>query len=254
MQRNLFILIITLLTPFLALAQQTAGVVHYEQVIDLKIDLPEEASPYAHLFPDSQTDHFVLRFTPEAAHYTMEEGAQAPEPIESEDGNVSIRIKVVRSGDHTAVFTDLADGSMVEQRDIFGRPFRIRHELDAGAWKLTNEQKVILGYTCMKAVTGPDTLQTIAWFTPQIPVATGPGTYGQLPGLILQVSAGEMTITAKEITMELDDPTLITAPDKGRWVTEEEFEVIREEKMDEMNQQNSAHRTSGNLQRIRIGG
>ncbi len=126
---------------------------------------------------------------------------------------------------------------MVEQRSIFGRPFRIEHELNGGDWKLTNEQKDILGYGCMKAVSGPDTLQTMAWFTPQIPVAVGPGPYGQLPGMILEITQDNITITATEVLTELDDASLITAPSKGKKVTEEEFDAIQEEKMKEMNLQ-----------------
>ena len=33
-----------------------------------------------------------------------------------------------------------------------------------------------------------------AWFTPEIPVSTGPAMYGGLPGLILEISDGNRTM------------------------------------------------------------
>ena len=90
----------------------------------------------------------------------------------------------------------------------------------------------------MKAVTGPDTLQTIAWFTPQIPAPLGPATYGQLPGLILELERDNITITATEVLPEIDQPELMKAPTKGKKVTEEEFDRIQEEKLKEMDLQN----------------
>lgn len=218
-------------------AQLTTGMVHYEETIQFDIELDGEASQYAHLIPSSQTNQFVLRFTPQMAHYAVSAEA-APPPPPQQEGEVTFQVKIVRSGDNSAVYTDLTTNKMVEQRSIFGRPFRIEHELDGGAWKLQpTEQKEILGYPCLKATTGPDTLQTTAWFTPQIPVATGPGIYSQLPGLILEVSWDNITITATEVLTELDDASLITPPTKGKKVTEEAFEAIQEMKMQEMNLQ-----------------
>lgn len=231
-----FILSVLLIFPCLVYAQISSGTVHYEEVIQLNIELDEETSQFAHLMPTSQTNPFVLRFTPKEAHYTADEKPAPPAPPEG-DGGVNIQIKVMRSSDNSIVYTNLEDNTMTEQRNIFGRPFLIERQLDGGEWKLGSEQREILGYTCMKAITGPDSLQTIAWFTPQIPVATGPGSYGQLPGLVLEVEQDNITIRATEILADVDDPEAIKPPTKGKKVTEEEFERIREERMKEMNLQ-----------------
>lgn len=218
------------------MAQTTTGMVYYEETIELNIETDEETSQFAHLLPSSQTNHFVLRYTPEHAHYTVDE-QPAPPPAPQAEGEPMVQIKIMRSNDNSAVYTDLQEKSMVEQRSIFGRPFRIEHELDGGDWKLTNEQRTILGYTCMKAITGPDSLQTVAWFTPQISAPVGPGRYGQLPGLILELEQDNITVKATEIVAEIEQPELMVPPTKGKKVTEEEFEQIQEEKMKEMNLQ-----------------
>lgn len=238
---NVFSSLVILLFASGLFAQATTGMVYYEETIQLNIETDEETSQYAHLLPSSQTNHFVLRYTPEHAHYTVDDKPAPPPPPQAE-GEATFQIKIMRSNDNSAVYTNLAEQQMVEQRNIFGRPFRIEHELDGGEWKLTNEQRTILGYTCMKAVTGPDTLQTIAWFTPQIPVATGPATYGQLPGVVLEVERDNITIKATEVVAEIEQPELMVPPTKGKKVTEEEFDRIQEEKMKEMNLGNGGRR------------
>ncbi len=233
---KLFSSLLALLFSLTLLAQTTTGMVYYEETIEINIETDEETSQFAHLLPSSQTNHFILRFTPEHAHYSVDE-KPAPPPAPQAEGEPVIQIKFMRSNDNSAVYTDLAENTMVEQRNIFGRPFRIQHELDGGDWKLTNEQRTILGYTCMKAITGPDTLQTVAWFTPQIPAAVGPATYGQLPGLILELERDNITLKATEVLAEIDQPELMQAPTKGKKVTEEEFDRLQDEKLEEMNLQ-----------------
>ncbi|MEO0726716.1 MAG: GLPGLI family protein [Bacteroidota bacterium] len=231
---NLFSSLLALLFTTSLLAQTTSGMVYYEETIELNIETNEETSQFAHLLPSSQTNHFILRFTPEHAHYTVDEKPAPPPPPQAE-GEPAFQIKIMRSSDNSAVYTNLEEKSMVEQRNIFGRPFRIQHELDGGDWRLINEQRTILGYTCMKAVTGPDTLQTVAWFTPQIPAPVGPATYGELPGLILELERDNITLKATEVVAEIEQPELMQAPSKGKKVSEEEFERIQQEKLEEMN-------------------
>jgi hypothetical protein len=52
--------------------------------------------------------------------------------------------------------------------------------------------------------------------------------------LQINVNSGERMITATEILLDTVDTSLIIAPKKGKEVTAEEFEKIREEKMKEM--------------------
>lgn len=225
---------LTLLLPLFAFAQLTTGMVAYKETIQLNINIDESSSQFAHLLPSSQSDNFVLRFTPEEAYYSVAEVAPPP-PVPQAEGEGTFQIKIIRSNGNSAVYTHFADKKMVEQRSIFGRPFRIERQLDQVDWKLTNEQKDILGYTCFKATSGPDSMLITAWFTPQIAVPGGPATYGQLPGMILEVEFDNIHLVATEIKAELDDATLIKGPAKGKIVTEEEFDQLEQEKMDELN-------------------
>lgn len=53
-------------------------------------------------------------------------------------------------------------------------------------WEMSNEQKVILGYTCQKAKTFYLGRHWEAWFTTEIPMSEGPWKLKGLPGLILE--------------------------------------------------------------------
>lgn len=76
--------------------------------------------------------------------------------------------------------------------------------------------------------------QVIAWYTPMIPINQGPADYWGLPGLILEVSAGNTTILCSKIVMNPAEKVEIKAPDKGQEVTKEEYNTIITEKMQEM--------------------
>ena len=73
-----------------------------------------------------------------------------------------------------------------------------------------------------------------AWFTPQIPVATGPAKHNGLPGLILEVSNDNTTILCTKIVMNPKEKLKIKVPKKGTVVTLNEYEEIRTKKAEEM--------------------
>ena len=73
-----------------------------------------------------------------------------------------------------------------------------------------------------------------AWYTPQIPIAQGPAEYGGLPGLILEVSAGNTTLLCSEIVLNPKENITISAPEKGENITKNEYTSNIRKKMVEM--------------------
>ena len=55
-------------------------------------------------------------------------------------------------------------------------------------WKIENEEKIILGYKCKKAIGDFRGRQYVVWFTQQIPISLGPWNIDGLPGLILSAA------------------------------------------------------------------
>lgn len=76
--------------------------------------------------------------------------------------------------------------------------------------------------------------QVEAWYTLQIPVGHGPAEYWGLPGLILEVSAGDTTMLCTKIVMNPQEKITIEAPDKGKEITKVSYKETIVGKMMEM--------------------
>ena len=99
-----------------------------------------------------------------------------------------------------------------------------------------------------------ETISITAWYTPQIPVSTGPGNYHGLPGLILEVNDGTETVVCNKIILNPKDDIDISEPKKGKEVTQSEFDEIMKKKMKEMEDRYNSERRDGNEIEIKIGG
>jgi GLPGLI family protein len=103
----------------------------------------------------------------------------------------------------------------------------------------------------------PKDVVVTAWYTPQIPVSQGPGDFWGLPGLILEINNGGMTVLCSKITLNPKDKVEIKRPTKGEKVSSAEFEAIMMKKLEEMNEMNRpAGNSNGNVRTttITIGG
>ena len=90
-----------------------------------------------------------------------------------------------------------------------------------------------------------------AWFTPEIPVSTGPSLFGGLPGLILEVNADRLTMLCTKVVLNPKDKIKIKEPNKGKEVTMLEYEKIAADKAEEMRNQWRGGRGRGNTRAIR---
>lgn len=77
-----------------------------------------------------------------------------------------------------------------------------------GDWRITNETKEIIGYTCYKAYFSTNNselkrasiiMPRFAWFTTDIPLSGGPTLFGNLPGLILELETKSAHFVARNI-------------------------------------------------------
>ena len=84
-----------------------------------------------------------------------------------------------------------------------------------------------------------------AWYTPQIPVSSGPQSYWGLPGLILEINAGRTTMLCTEIVLNSADTVKIEKPTKGKKVNREEYNKIIEVKTDELKERFKNRRRGG---------
>ncbi|MEO1258770.1 MAG: GLPGLI family protein [Bacteroidota bacterium] len=226
-----------LLLPLFSIAQQNEGEVVYTETIKMNIDLPDDMDEKMRaMIPTSQSFTKSLIFNEKESLYTdWEAGENEDLEISHEEDGMDFQMVMKRP--ENIYYADLANQSIVNKQEFFGRMFLITGEATAYPWKLTGEQKKINDFICQKATCTHKEQNITAWFTPQIPLSTGPNGYGGLPGLVLEVDIndGERTITPLEINLKAIEKGKIEKPTKGKKVTKEEFTKIRDEKMKEMN-------------------
>lgn len=106
------------------------------------------------------------------------------------------------------------------------------------SWELKNETKEIQGFTCYKAVgfniintsKGEGKREITAWYCPELPYSFGPNGYGGLPGLILELQAGEVLFGATKISLNQEVKDIDSTKLKGKKITAEEYSKIKRER------------------------
>lgn len=203
-----------------------------------------------------QTYH--LTFTTDESHYEQEEKLGAPSAA-STGG-----IKIMMSGGTDILYHNLKENMYLNQTEIMGKEFLIEDTLPETEWKLEKDTKNIGEYLCFKA-TKTETVTdktfneetqkfdsyekekvTTVWYTPGIPVKHGPDQFYGLPGLVLEVNDGELTILCSKIVLNPKDGVNIEKPKKGKKVNQAEFNEIQEKKNKEMIEQFESDRKSKN--------
>ena len=207
---------------------------------------------------------FILTFNKEESIYKEEEKLDAPGGGGMRFGGFSLT-----GGDQ---YKNVKENKLLIEQEFFGKQFLINDELQKLEWVMTSETKQIGQYIAMKAtavkkldntdfmsarrrdrdndnektkdstktdnpldeIEIPKEQTITAWYTPQIPINQGPGEYWGLPGLILEVSAGNTVILCSKIVMNPGEKETIKRPSKGKEVTQAEYAEIIKEKMEEM--------------------
>ncbi|MEC8323846.1 MAG: GLPGLI family protein [Bacteroidota bacterium] len=153
--------------------------------------------------------------------------------------------------------------SQIQQQEFYGKKFLVKDQLQPIQWTLGSETKKIGNYNCFKATTfiptddllwysfswsrmrttaAQDTVSEAsqkklditaieAWYCPEIPVRHGPSDYWGLPGLILEVSAGNTVMLCKKIILNPAKKIEIKAPKKGTQITKSGYQELIQNKM-----------------------
>ena len=234
-------------------AQSFQGIATYKshRKVDLKMDEKNVDAEMQRQIQEQLRRQFqqeyTLSFNQHESVYKQEEKLDAPNPVQS-----GIQIKISQGSD--IMYKNAKEGRYVNKTEIFGKVFLIKDTLTTRNWELKNETKNIGEYTCFKAeftdayttqtltddgemetVTKPRT--TTVWYTPQIPINNGPSNFYGLPGLILEVNDGDLTLVCTKIVLNPKNDVSIVEPNKGKEVTQQEFDDIQEKKSKEMMEQ-----------------
>ena len=197
---------------------------------------------------------FTLTFDKEASLFVEEE------QLDAISGATDSWGKNFSAGEN---YKNVKNNSQIQQQEFYGKKFLIKDVLQPIDWTLGSATKKIGNYTCYKATTFIPTddllwysfswsrmrkpedatesdevsetqvevTQVEAWYTPQIPVRHGPSDYWGLPGLILEVSAGDTTMLCTKIVLNPNEKTEIKAPRKGDVLAKSEYQDLIQNKM-----------------------
>lgn len=195
---------------------------------------------------------FILDFTKSESMYKEEQELDAPKVPSANGGSMVIVMDT--KGGSDILYKNILENRTAHKRELLGKVFLIKDNLVAYDWELTGETKNIGNYTCYKAVyereeesieinlMGGEAKEEkvikkrtlVAWYTPDVPVSNGPNNYGGLPGLILEVNDGDLTIVCSELVLNPKEVKEIKEPVKGKIVTIKKFGDIAKEKTKEM--------------------
>jgi GLPGLI family protein len=162
-----------------------------------------------------------------------------------------------RSNGQGSIYKNTKDKKMIEDVEQFSKRFLVSEDMEPSQWEMGTETKKIGQYTCYKAILVKEDknidwgsifsrgsnkkkdstntkenkpvkkmLTVTAWYTPQIPVSTGPDTYYGLPGLILELNAGRTTMLCTEVAINTQEALEIEVPNKGKEVSRDEYNKI----------------------------
>lgn len=267
------IIVFTLLLVSKLEAQEFQGVATYKshRKVDLKMGNDKMDDAQQKMIQEQLRKQFQREYTLEFNKYesVYKQEAKLDTPQAPSSG---ISIKVVQGDD--IMYKNVKEQRYTNKTEIYGKLFLIKDSLTSRKWQLVNETKNIGEYTCYKAifedeyttrtlteegefttVTKPRT--TTVWYTPQIPVSNGPSNYFGLPGLVLEVNDGKLTLVCTKIVLNPEEAIEIVEPKKGKEVSQEEFDAIRDKKNEEMLEQfrsTSRGNKGGDRVMIRVGG
>ena len=226
-----------------AYSQETAreelasGKITFEEKVKLEIKLEGDAAAFAADLPKERKTEKLLTFDRDASLFEEVKTVDEDMSTNQEGG---MRIKMVIGG-QSKIFTDLKNQKVIEQRDFMNRMFQVEKPMPDIPWKITGNQKVILGYPCMEAFR-LDTagIKTTVWFAPSINIKSGPSGFCNLPGMVLEadVNNGSRLYTAKNIDPVSADKLKLQRPKEGKSVSENEYKEIVAAKMKEMGIEN----------------
>lgn len=198
---------------------------------------------------------FILTFNKEESLFVEEE------QLDAISGATDSWGKNFAAGEN---YKNVKINSQIQQQEFYGKKFLIKDNLQEINWTLDSASKKIGNYNCYKATTFIPTedllwysfswsrmrsnddsgsssdsdsdsqvevTQVEAWYTPEIPVRHGPSDYWGLPGLILEVSAGETTMLCTKIVINPSNKIKIEGPKKGTVLNKRGYQDLIQNKM-----------------------
>ncbi len=227
--KTITITIIILSIFSFANAQISFGVAHYnkriiKEVVDtMSNQKAKEATKTVH----QMIENSIKNVEYELVFNRNETVFSAVEKLES-DVDRTYKLAVIWKIGGGVIYTNLKTMSILKQTTKFGKDFLISNSLISLKWNLENKTKKIGKYLCYKATaisrTGNKKEIVTAWYAPEIPFRFGPAGYVGLPGLIMQLQVGHISMSLTKL--DYSAKVKIKKPNKGNKITQQELNEL----------------------------
>lgn len=281
-----YITVFTLLFGTAITAQNFQGMAVYQTKSKMSMDLSGSGIPADRIkmieerMKNMLEKTYVLTFDKSASIYKEE---QKLDQTGVGPGG-GMRFMMMGGGASGDYYKNTQTKTSTKENEFSGKNFLVKDNLVTYNWKMEQETKMIGQNMCFKATTivempvrntsfnfrrpedrkeeekepeepKMEAVIVTAWYTLDIPVSHGPGDYWGLPGLILEISYADTNILCTKIVMNPKEKSVISEPNKGKVVTQEEYDTILKEKMTEMRERMQNERQkSGNDGHFRMRG
>jgi|AntRauTorckE5430_2_1112549.scaffolds.fasta_scaffold09236_3 GLPGLI family protein len=144
---------------------------------------------------------------------------------------------ILRTANSNGIFySDVSNNKFIEQKNAFGKLYKIISDFETFDWKIINEYKKISGFKCKKATfnynvgnkkNNNQNREIVAWFTPEINYPFGPIGFRGLPGLILELNVNwDYSYKFEMSKIEFVDNLEINAPVEGETIKLQDYEKL----------------------------
>jgi len=266
-------------------AQNFQGVATYrtQHKIDIQMDSTKMNSEMQKKVMAQMKKQFQktydLSFNKEESVYKQQESLDAPQ---TGKGGGFQMVVVGNGGGSDVLYKNIKTQRYADHKDTMGKIFLVKDDIEKIDWQLEKDVKYIGEYQCFKATytkqvevfktsgfsshsdnenenedNEPEMEDRVvtAWYTPQIPVNNGPAKYQGLPGLILEIHDGKLTVICSKIVLNPEEKVDIKEPTKGKEVNQSEYDAIMDKKTKEMMERYAPRKgRKGEGIEIRIGG
>ncbi len=166
--------------------------------------------------PQFKTGYYTLSFTDNKSLFKFDHW----------DEKVKIPEFLRKSDEENLWFYDYNTGKFNIQKDIYGSKFNVEDSIASIDWHLENENRIISGFNCRKAVGKiMDSVYVFAFYTDEITLTGGPVSINGLPGLILGVTIPRLytSYMATKVTLSGVSKENVRAPSAKKYLTAAAF-------------------------------
>lgn len=219
----------------LTLAQNThfttSGTIEFEKSVNMfaliKKNITKDNADYLQPYYD-QYIKTKPQFMKMKSVLTFSKDKSLFKPIEDENPVNDMYANDPLVTQNNIIFTDLLNNTSIIQKNIFEEKLLVKDSTRKINWKITDETRDIVGYTCRRAnAIVMDSIYVVAFYTDEIAVTGGPESFTGLPGMILGLALPHENVTwfATKVTDMVVLPASLVPPAKGKNVNHQQLET-----------------------------